>query len=83
MFPNIDHLTANGKEFSLTLEMTMRESPQSYATFGHRPIYIRGEAATFIPHLSKAFIQGQYAIEADPDPHEMTLPFHFSILLKG
>ena len=50
MFPNIDHLTANGKEFSLTLEMTMRESPQSYATFGHRPIYIRGEAATFIPN---------------------------------
>ncbi len=52
MFPNIDHLTANGKEFSLTLEMTMRESPQSYATFGHRPIYIRGEAATFIPNSS-------------------------------
>ena len=52
MFPNIDHLTANGKEFSLTLEMTMRESPQSHATFGHHPIYIRGEAATFIPNFS-------------------------------
>ena len=23
-----------------------------HATFGHRPIYIRGEAATFIPHSS-------------------------------
>ena len=61
MFPNIDHLTANGKEFSLTLEMTMQESPQSHATFGHCPIYILGEAATFIPHLSKAFIEGQGA----------------------
>ena len=28
-------------------------------TFGHRPIYIRGEAATFIPHSSKAFIHNQ------------------------
>ena len=27
--------------------------------------------------------KGQHAIEADPDPHEMALLFHFSILLKG
>ena len=51
MFPNIDHLTANGKEFSLTLEMTMRESPQSMPLSGIA-LYIRGEAATFIPHSS-------------------------------
>ena len=50
MFPNIDHLTANGKEFSLTLEMTMRESPPVTCHFQASPIYIRGEAATFIPH---------------------------------
>ena len=38
------------------------------ATLGHRPIYIRGEAATFIPnssflipHLSRAFICTQEA----------------------
>ena len=30
-----------------------------HATFGHRPIYIRGEAATFIPHSSKDFIHNQ------------------------
>ena len=40
MFPTIDHLTANGKKFSLTLEMTMRESPQSHATFEHRPFFV-------------------------------------------
>ena len=46
-----------------------------------------GEAVTLIPHssLEQSFYgdQGQHAIEADPDPHEMALPFHFSILLKG
>ena len=30
-----------------------------HTTLGHRPIYICGEAATFIPHSSKAFIQNQ------------------------
>ena len=28
-FPNIDHLTANNKDFSLSLEMTMRENLMS------------------------------------------------------
>ena len=28
-FPNIDHLAANDKDFSLTLEMTIRESDVS------------------------------------------------------
>lgn len=28
-FPDIDRLTANGKDFSLTLEMTIRESDVS------------------------------------------------------
>ena len=28
-FPNITHLTANGKDFSLALEMTIRESDVS------------------------------------------------------
>ena len=46
--------------------------------FGHRPIYTRGEAATFIPHssflishLSKDFIHNQWTArphEANPEP---------------
>ena len=31
-FPDIDRLTANDKDFSLTLEMTMRESHKSQVT---------------------------------------------------
>ena len=45
-------------------------------TFGHRPIYIRGEAATFIPnssflipHSRKAFIHNQWT----ELPKELTL----------
>ena len=30
-----------------------------HTTLGHHPIYICGEAATFIPHTSKAFIHNQ------------------------
>ena len=38
-------------------------------TFGHRPIYIRGEAATFIPNSSFKFVtMGQYAPRANPEP---------------
>ncbi len=31
-FPDIDRLTANDKDFSLTLEMTIRESHESLET---------------------------------------------------
>ncbi len=31
-FPDIDRLTANDKDFSLTLEMTIRESHKSLVT---------------------------------------------------
>ena len=37
--------------------------------FGHRPIYIRGEAATFIPNSSFKFVtMGQHAPRANPEP---------------
>ena len=44
-FPHIYHFPVCKKDLSATLEMTVRENryPQ---TFGHRPIYICGEAAT-------------------------------------
>ncbi|GAA6388500.1 hypothetical protein I3400192H8_06100 [Dialister sp. i34-0019-2H8] len=40
-------------------------------TFGHRPIYIRGEAATFIPNSS--FEQSFYPQSVDETPHGLTL----------
>ena len=44
-----------------------------HATFGHRPIYIRGEAATFIPHSRKACIHNQWTesprgLALNPEP---------------
>ena len=90
MFPNIDHLTANGKEFSLTLEMTMRESSPSHATFRHRPyIFAAKPPPSFlipnfsflIPHSRKAFIHNQWV---EP-PHGLTLnpsPFLYAIMKK-
>ena len=39
-------------------------------------IYIRGEAATFIPHLSKAFIQGQGTARPTGEPRTLN---HFII----
>ena len=37
-FPDIDRLTANDKDFSLTLEMTIRESHKSQVTSHLRPL---------------------------------------------
>ena len=46
-----------------------------HTTLGHRPIYICGEAATFIPHSSfliraklSSTIKGQHVPEANPEP---------------
>ena len=46
-----------------------------HTTLGHRPIYICGEAATFIPHFSfiiraklSSTIKGQHVPEANPEP---------------
>ena len=71
------------KEFSLTLEMTMRESPQSHATFGHRPyIFAAKPPPSFlISHSRKAFIHNEWA---EP-PHGLTLnpsPFLYAIMKK-
>ena len=52
------------KSLSFAVRSTMVENPKRETcysqTFGHRPIYTRGEAVTFIPHSSNAFIHNQW-----------------------
>ena len=59
------------EEWLETRDKTRRHQTSDFypPIFGHRPIYIRGEAATFIPNSSFKFvIMGQHAPRANPEP---------------